>query len=824
MIDKNMPPRVATAVHQGHHLTAAFSVSPDPATNIKERKLPQPKFSRPLAEWFANAEPGAQVQISVKLQISGNIEQVRLLAETILPEIPNDPQRMKALDAPGPDGTREGFVNPYTFVPTPERTSLQDSPATAAFADRAPNSHARITSGQWNGTITVTFTCRTPLLLPDTANSLQDSCKRTTYRTLTDHQGRPLLAPTSVKGAIRSAYETITASRYGVFTEPALPYAYRMPPGAALDLVPAVVQGEGDQRYFHLCPWPDRKPRTASITGSVLNAVWVPAYRDRKQQLRLLNGLSGQVLSDLHGRKVTARIRLMSRGKGSHFLLWQATHLSDSSPQALQRILSQESDDHLSKGKYQLENTEPPRFVEGILSVTGASIRTKHDERLFVLPSEGPPEIPLQPVTSEHQDFWNAILHAYRQAATYNTVPQGLARSRHIDQAEQLMNLPSGTPLYVTMNSNKITGVYPVMIGRIPYDNTPADILHPSLRPARLLSELSAADRVFGWVPTKGPDRSSKSSGYRGRLIVRSIVPNTDCTITELNHSTSKSDQVTAEPNEPGIVLSPLSSPKPTQFRFYTGATSGRPTAKAAPKATGYQNDSSLRGRKHYRWSSNLPDNHWDPTTETTETREYLDRTSTDDETSSTQTTRYLSWVAPQSSFTVQLRVDGIGTDELGALIWLLNQGSNAPLRLGPGKPLGFGVVETQIDWSTDQTQLWEVNAIKESWRTLGRPQPALPEKLKILANRFETQARSHPVLAEAVESYCRAVAPTDAAIHYPRPSPDRTNKIYEWFATNEKTTGGSKNNPIKVVHGWPLPHVREPDQRLPYHPFQDRK
>ena len=54
-------------------------------------------------------------------------------------------------------------------------------------------------------------------------------------------------------------------------------------------------------------------------------------------------------------------------------------------------------------------------------------------------------------------------------------------------------------------------------------------------------------------------------------------------------------------------------------------------------------------------------------------------------------------WVKPEVEFEFPLHVTDLSACELGALIWLLSLDENHFLRLGLGKPLGFGSVRAEI-------------------------------------------------------------------------------------------------------------------------------
>jgi hypothetical protein len=147
-----------------------------------------------------------------------------------------------------------------------------------------------------------------------------------------------------------------------------------------------------------------------------------------------------------------------------------------------------------------------------------------------------------------------------------------------------------------------------------------------------------------------------------------------------------------------GVTLAPLSSPKPTQARFYASPdpTTAKSIEDGMMKEKGYPAGGGLRGRKMYRWREE-PAEHWQPTSDRDDDpREYL--ALEPHRQKPKQLVRHRRWVRPGVTFQVTVFLDGIGEPELRALLWLLTRGDRAPLRLGAGKPFGFGVVAAHLD------------------------------------------------------------------------------------------------------------------------------
>ena len=103
------------------------------------------------------------------------------------------------------------FLNPYTFVRATTRSTEGE------LGDREPPGHDRLIADRYTGKLTVRMEVVTPLLVLDDALATTDNQGHTTYGIRKDSQGKPLIPPSAVKGMLRSAYEAITNSRFGVF-------------------------------------------------------------------------------------------------------------------------------------------------------------------------------------------------------------------------------------------------------------------------------------------------------------------------------------------------------------------------------------------------------------------------------------------------------------------------------------------------------------------------------------------------------------------------------------------------------------------------------
>ena len=132
------------------------------------------------------------------------------VASASSPPPPPVQRRNAAARQAGPAAIGSRFHNPYNSIPA--------LPAAAAGGLRQgpPVGHDRFHEDRWSGRIEISLEAVTPLLLLDTVNVDVDN-GHPTYDVRTDPDGKPEMAVTGLKGALRAAYEAITNSRLGVF-------------------------------------------------------------------------------------------------------------------------------------------------------------------------------------------------------------------------------------------------------------------------------------------------------------------------------------------------------------------------------------------------------------------------------------------------------------------------------------------------------------------------------------------------------------------------------------------------------------------------------
>jgi len=678
------------------------------------------------------------------------------------------------------------FHNPYNFVPSPPRNIGHPE-----LGDHQPVGHGSYSPDYWSGKIAVTLTTKTPLLIPDAANATEDSHKHKTYPIRKSSDGKPYLPPTSIKGMLRSAYESVTNSRFAIFEGHSDRLAYRMPASVGIEMVPARIENN------QICLYPGTSTISNSgkpAQGDPMYAAWLPRYKTDSTNVLYNTEFS-------HGQKVTVWLEKFNKTKGDGqtiFSYWKVIRLV-----SFNQNITEPQNDSRSYGSHKATGERKKAY--GFVCITKKNIDRKHDERVFF--SEDPP-IRLE-LTSELKDKWQGLIKNY-QEIHQDEIDKGLTSppalnnsewSRHIKAGQQEQNLADGTLCYAHIEKNgkeyTVLGLYPVMISRGLYQVSPEELLPDSLKPAKKIEDLSPSDRVFGWVVQKG------SGSYKGNLSIYDV----NC-ISE-NHTESFGNE--------GFPLAILGQPKPQQARFYQAQDQqGSPRRNNSDKKENYsQNNQGLRGRKVYPHHQGLPQGYWDKLQQANNARYQEYRRPSGEKERDDQNRSIQAWVKPEVKFKFTIDIVNLSSVELGALLWLLSLPDNHYHRLGGGKPLGFGSVRLDIDWENSDLrtgQDWQ-----EFYRSLlsvpkpdFKPQRCIDNFKQAISKAYGNGNNFDTVSFIAAFARNTQGFNDNLPIHYPRTtsSPNLNGEGFDWFTQNEKTgkNGGKKLSLPDLVNDRGLP------------------
>ncbi len=781
--------------------------------------------------------------------------------------------------APPTSKTHDYFHNPYTFIPSPPRPLLSHRPDFAGDFDPLEHNldHASLQPDLWTGHLPIKLTTVTPLLLPDVGDKERPLSAHQIYDML-DH-----LPESSLRGMLRNAYEVVTNSRYACFRNNDR-LGYRMETREALKLIPAIIedgsrQGELVARlYTGTSTATNRGPtqqRHANPEQKAMYAAMLTRYH------RSLNSTCEGGYSPKTGHEVWAEIVLCQhqvsrRGDKNWFkdyVFWKVIHIwpkDDQFPNAppctgkdLWGPNPPPTRSSSRQSYYAPLNPNNPlrKVVKGRILITNENMGNKHDERIFFNPMGC-----TYPVTDSLKEAWRMRIQSYRDAHSESDIlerkdPEGrsvrawkkfgkdpgkTAWSPHLYQdgkrqdrwgrdAPDAIELRSGDMVYARcrFKKEKITGIedlFPIMISRELYEESPEALLHPSLRPAKNLSELSPADRLFGWtLQGQGSD-----GGYKGRIRV----------VCEDGPRPSIIERFEDGQTMP---LTILGQPKPAQGRFYVAEDErGNPQNDGISKQdAGYSKDKGLRGRKQYWHHKGLEViqalDYWKPSVEDRTQRktngryqEYRRPNGANGQPQTDSQNRSITgWIKPATVFKATLYMQNLQPEEVGALLWLLSLPEDHYFRLGYGKPLGFGSVRMEVDEERCVNGCLPLGTGKD-WKEeyYAAFNASLPAKLDDDRRNTHIQAFKAGMVAaytspgSSVENTYDALSfikglkqvlrgpKEDGPIHYPRlrPNPNPEGENFKWFTHNER---GAQNKKGKKVA---LPEVTA-KKGLPYNP-----
>lgn len=734
----------------------------------------------------------------------------------------------------------DSFINPYTFLPATPRDRL-----TGDLADAVPVGHDRLREDRWTGRLQVRLTVATPLLLLDPSRAERAGKGDDSHATfpVLRRNGHVHLPATSVKGMLRAAYEAVTNSRLGVFAGHDERLAYRMGPDVSRYMVPARISDDGSTITLLPGDTPPGGQAKKAQAAPILHAAWLPRYSKERSESVAVTYKDGK--PPQHGDRVAAWVERVRHHRSvaknrydADFEFWRVRTIARDGEQLDKPAgPAPEKPKEESKGSWH-EPLGEYKQIHGWVCVTNQNFGRKHDERVFFTDEEAPVDIQLAP---EHISQWNVTIRNYRATHSKDeidnrkkrgggtaapdeylgTEPGATAWSRH-QYDDRYLTLGPGTLCYAHVDRDRRTvrGLHPVMISRGLFTLPPDALLHESLKPATTLTQLSPADRVFGWVSSAGP------GAHRGQLRIGPVVPDA----VELDHF-----------GPDGVPLAILGQPKPQQGRFYlgTGPDGTKPLTDRMPKDAMYAPGQALRGRKAYWHHRDLPEDYWQKPAD--------DRTQQLDDTGraqayrrpdhpgsrdrprgpqrDTQNRSVRGWVRPGSTFTFTIAVTNLTTVELGALVWLLRLPDQHYHRLGYGKPLGFGSIRLDLDPDAPcdlRTGEHWITAYRDLAQDQTPDRDTILNDLEKACQAFERAIRDTPNsrLAPHLEAFLTVAAgKDDAAVHYPRvrPSdapetehttPDPEGRSYAWFVANEKQK-------VSLPH-WDNPH-------LPIHPDKPR-
>ncbi len=677
------------------------------------------------------------------------------------------------------------FHNPYNFVPSLPRDKIINND----LGDHEPIGHHAYHDNHYSGWLEVELTTATPLLIPDAAQVSTNRDEHKTFPVRVDANGVPYLPPTSIKGMLRSAYEIVTNSRFGVFEKHEDRLAYRMEARNGVEMVPALVENGNLRLLTNGIAMKDN----GEPENGVMYAAWLPRYQkyrqndrhqiDKHESKRALHYPDNTLPQ--HGDLVWVQCSAPITHRSGRFSFKRVTDIRRRSGTV----------------------APTPSHQPGIVCVTGRNIMNKHEERVFLLKNTDP-RLALSEVLKKG---WKTLIENYqnihedeikkrqkdgRKPEDYlGHEPGKTGWSRHI-YTKNAANLEAGNLCYARIKRTgggdyKILGLYPVMISRDLFEESPKDLLPDSLHLANKYHELSPADRVFGWVNQNQDGEGS----WKGQLRIGTA-------------KCEQGKQALENLGNDGIPLAILGEAKPQQTHFYVAKNKDGEPLNNGKKADGYKKRTQgLRGRKvypHHAHLASLNDYWLQSRKDCTQKpiakngkryyQEYRRPTLIDkgkDKTRDNQNRSILGWIKPNTKFRFKIHVSNLSSVELGALLWILSLDDNYYHRLGSAKPLGFGSVHLKIkDMELQSGQEWA-----KFYENLSESQIA-PFYVETHIEAYKQAIKDAYGRSFDNVSFIKAFKVAlrgfkdKLPVHYPRQDekPNPQGESFKWFTENERT------------------------------------
>lgn len=695
------------------------------------------------------------------------------------------------------------FLNPYNFarflkIPVNEQPHLLNR--------CSPPPHDRYVG--MTGKLTCTINPQTKFFI--SGEEIKNENQHKTYDFFKIN-GTYAIPETTIRGTIRSLFETVTGSCLGVFEgeEDLEPLEYR-DQNLSLKLVPARVEkdkesgnfklnlltgttplkvGEKNEKatqyaawvygYWPIAPSNTLEPPTDS-NYRVNNSKTAIGFRTRRQKNKEID-----LTKFKHGQECYALMQEVPHAY-NRIKYWEVLKIGEKSD------LEKEKNNFLKK-----EKNGNLCIKKGWLCITSQNTERKHSERFFFNNDEN---------KSQHINLCNdvckkyeTLIKNYQERYQKRSAKEGSQKDSDFRITEQTLilddtitnrqstdlkhlimehakkeikpsrfvidksekTLSEGTLVYVLLEKDtsnplgKVKAMVPVAVPRIAYEKSLTDIMKktfPSLCYCNKYEELCPACRLFGWVK-KGTNLDKQSrNAYAGRV----------------NFSFGK--LINGSPKCEKIILNILSSPQPTATNFYLLDKDGQILLdKDGHKdIVNYDTEGvQLRGRKFYQCQQEP-----NPQEYVTEQKGKQNRT-------------IKEVFDKESKFEFTIRFENLAPLELGALLWSLELEEGWFHRIGYAKPFGFGSAKIQVtqldllDLDKYHTEFEKVPLLAINGEKLIKCKEKLvnlfKKELKILCKKEFNELPTFKDLESLL-------TPTNStSVRYPS---------LEWFAANKREKG----------------------------------
>ena len=616
-------------------------------------------------------------------------------------------------------------------------TALKNYPE---LNDREPASLDHFSAHTWSGSIRFSITAKTPLVyasVDEETNSISIPTEILDGSSDTPKE-IPVLPATMVKSMLSNAFERVTTSRLRIFGNYSDPLTYRTDPAASQKLIPAIVDPSKSKALLLT----GTHPRLAEVDILTKNRFekrlqTIPVMRaatlrtEPGGQTEYAPGMTHEILLDMIlpsngavSRKIRFDAKLVNNGSYAYWFIYALYSDDDDERKPIfneNALTGEDLGETLTKQAGYVYLTTDPED----LGQHRRTFNKKVSERVFFIEDEQARRDVTIPQTTTDQpspiDRYLLTVQSYvdnwldeleRDPETTRTP------NRFIRQHKAPHLKPPPSFLAYILVSKDLSGdatvdtIVPISIGRDAYALSPLTVARrANVAPPQNLSELSPADRLFGFVAhcdnmsQNTEEKSSLTPSFKGRIFV-----------TKVDYAGGGG---VANPST--LRLRPLLSPHPSSARRFLTRTNGANLNSVRIKVRRDQYFSHDPEQSLGATTYPVDRNAWESVDKKTGFPEKALKRASDSLKTTSEVKKY---VKAGTKFDATMRFEALTEFELAWLLWILDSAnlvpraerqkpmSSAPsdkvgyLRLGTGKPLGLGVV--QIDLSPNGFQASE--------------------------------------------------------------------------------------------------------------------
>lgn len=610
------------------------------------------------------------------------------------------------------------FHSAVNRIPVPREQAQKKGYSSDLFEDDVAPAHDHLAAERWSGSVDLKITVKTPLVFGEQGvepSSIREVNKqgRPCVSLPVDVNGKAVVPPTMIKGMISRAFETLTCSRFRVFSGHDEPLTYRVDPAQANGLFPGVVYYDDEIQGWaiEVLNGTGTKNESALLRDSAREGVG-RVYLEEHFEIKPRSGKKypdeDQVLSEFRRRtphgQWTRAIVTKWRGKSGPVAL--VTHLWDKRRKQFERFFEPPKGagpgNEIEVYGFPCRTAPPGKYARDLY-------QDKKYERFFFKAQRTKDgwitrgtalELP-----SDVIDKYANVVRSYIEMGEQEKGRHLLNRAASCVDPDKVGELSENDLVFAVLDRKelestngevarnvKVKAILPTMVGRRAYEWSPTELAaHQGVLPISSKDRASAADRVFGYV-VPSPEQSAVGGDVasRGRISISAV------------------DSSNAVISRDRRELPPLLSPKVSSARRFLTDSSGKTplTSSGGPLRRGdYFREGQYLGSACYPVHRNQLGKNEFP-------KGNQEELGAKDGESSNDAVRLAvkSWIKAGSDFKCTLRYQNLSRDELAALLWVLTPENLVPeeerdassnkvgyLRMGLGKPYGLGVVEVRM-------------------------------------------------------------------------------------------------------------------------------